>query len=334
MSLTQLVDDAPRLSVSGLTIELPTPSGGGRTRVVEDVSFEVRAGETLALLGESGAGKTMTARALPRLLPDGASVRGRIVLDGVALEQLDERAMTAVRGRKVGFVFQDPAAAMNPMYSAGWHVTEAVKLAFDVRGRDARTRAERLLERVGFPSARFDAYPHELSGGMRQRVMIATALAGEPQLLIADEPTTALDVIAAAEVRGLLAELAAERALAILLISHDVGTIAELSTSVAVMYAGEIVERGATVDVLGTPRHPYTRALLGCLPPDAPRPRRAPRLPLAVIPPGERSAHEGCRFASRCGDVEDRCERAHPELVRLRHRDVRCLLADGTEETR
>jgi len=313
------------LEVADLTVEVPTPPLGDLATVVDGVTFTVRRGEAVALLGESGAGKSMTTLALLRLLPEGARSRGRIALGGTDLAALDERSMQRVRGGRIGLVFQEPGAALDPMYSALWHVVDAVKLARSLGGREAREAARAMLARVGFPTDRHDAYPHELSGGMKQRLMIAVALAGEPELLVADEPTTALDVIAAAHVRALLDDLRRQRDLALLVISHDVAMVAELAHRVVVMYAGQVVEQGPTREVLDAPRHPYTRALLDCLPSlgagAEPRPRRR----LAVIPQGDGSAAAGCRFAPRCAGSRAACHDAVPPLAGGPEHEARCL---------
>lgn len=325
--MTQLPHPQPLLRIRGLSVALPDPVAGTVERVVEGLELAIAPGETVALLGESGAGKSMTASALLRLLPDGAVTEGHIELAGRELTGLSEREMQRVRGREIGLVFQDPGAALNPMYSAGWHVTEAVALGRGLGGAAAKDVARDVLAKVGFPLNRFDAYPHELSGGMRQRVMIATALAGGPKLLIADEPTTALDVIAAAQLRALLAELQRDENLALLVISHDLPMIAELADRVLVMYAGQIVESGATRDVLGAPQHPYTRALLECLPPMVSRSRGERRGRLNVIPNADVAPGAGCRFAPRCRDALDRCSHEPPPMRRVQDRESRCFLS-------
>jgi oligopeptide/dipeptide ABC transporter ATP-binding protein len=315
--------------VRGLGVALREPFGPGYTRVLGDVDLDVGEGEVVALVGESGAGKTMAASALVRLLPDGAKVTGTVELDGQDLGALDERALEHVRGRSVGFVFQDPGAAMHPMYSAGWHVIEAVTLARGLRGAEAKAAAQAVLERVGFPLARFDAYAHELSGGMRQRAMIAIALAGEPRLLIADEPTTALDVLAAARIRTLLGELSRERKLGMLVISHDLAMVAELADRIVVLYAGDVVEVGPTRRVLDHPAHPYTRALLACLPPDPLALPRDRSRRLTVIANPQEDPAGGCRFSPRCSVAALRCRTERPALLPIEGGSARCFLTEG-----
>ncbi len=317
--------EPPLLEVEDLRIDVLAPPNGTRETVVDGVSVVVRRGEIVALLGESGAGKSMTTSAIMRLLPDGARASGRIALDGQDLLTLDENAMQRVRGRRIGLVFQEPGAALDPMYTAAWHVADAAKLSRGRGRREAKETARALLAQVGFPTDRLDAYPHELSGGMKQRLMIAIALAGEPELLIADEPTTALDVIAASQVRSLLRALQAARSLAMLVISHDVAMVAELAHRVVILYAGQVIEQGATQDVLRKPRHPYTRALLDCLPPDVARTRQARRAKLATIPQAEGLPQKGCRFAPRCSMAQSTCREAVPPFDVTEPHAARCF---------
>lgn len=320
----------PLLRVRDLRVTLPSAMGVAAVPVVDGVSFVVHRGETLAIVGESGAGKSITAAAVMQLLPDGARVTGSIDFNGRELTQLDERALQSVRGREIGLVFQDPSTALNPMYSAGWHVTEAVTLARALKGKAAKEAAHAVLLQVGFPSARFHAYPHELSGGMRQRAMLAIALAGEPQLLIADEPTTALDVIASGRIRALLAELRHQRGLSLWVISHDLPMVAELADRVVVMYAGEVVEHGPAHRVLRAPAHPYTRDLLECLPPMGGHSTRDHRHRLPVIPPADSVPSEGCRYAPRCRDALALCHAEHPTLRPTADGEARCILVPAT----
>jgi oligopeptide/dipeptide ABC transporter ATP-binding protein len=295
----------------------------GPTVAVDGASLHVAEGRTLALVGESGAGKSVTARAIMRLLrePPAHVEGGQILFDGDDLRGLSERQMQAVRGARIGMVFQDPLAALNPVYSIGWQVMEPLLIHKRCGRREAKKRAIELLEQVGFPDAkkRFDVYPHELSGGMRQRAVIASALVCEPELLIADEPTTALDMLAARGIMDLLLHIKQSRQMSMLLISHDVGLIGQLADDIAIMYAGKVIERGSRDDVLARPMHPYTRGLFQSLPPvrTVARRRRGDDVRLPVIPgtaPTVREATTSCRFAERCGEVFDRCHEEAPAM--------------------
>jgi oligopeptide/dipeptide ABC transporter ATP-binding protein len=304
---------APVLEIDGLSIELSTPEG--RARAVDNLSLSLGAGQTLALVGESGCGKSLTALAVLGLLPDAARVvagtiryRGRNILD------FSPREWRRFRGREAGIVFQEPMTALNPVMRAGDQVAEAIRAHERVSARAARERATALLAAVGVPdpARRYDAYPHELSGGQKQRVGIAIALAANPRVLIADEPTTALDTTVQAQVLDLLAALGRERGLAVLLITHNLGVVAEIAHEVAVMYAGRVVERAAATDLFERPEHPYTRGLFGSLPRLAERRARLAAIPGTVPPPWDRPS--GCAFRTRCPIAEERCAREDPEL--------------------
>jgi peptide/nickel transport system ATP-binding protein len=258
----------PLLAVDGLSVSFPAPDGG-EARVVADVGFEIRKGETLGLVGESGSGKSMTALSIMRLVPPpGRIVSGTIAFEGRDLLALSEPAMREVRGARISLIFQEPATALNPVFTVGDQIGEALIVHRRADRRGARRRAIDLLAAVGItdPSRRVDDYPHQLSGGMRQRVMIAIALACEPPLVIADEPTTALDVTIQAQILDLLRDLQARLGLALLLITHNLGVIAEMADRVAVMYAGRIVEQADVRPLFRTPQHPYTQALLASVP--------------------------------------------------------------------
>ena len=290
---------------------------GNPTTVVDGVTFAVDAHETVALVGESGSGKSVTALAIMRLLQEpGRITRGAIRFDGRDLTQLDERAMAAMRGDRIAMIFQEPMSSLNPMLSVGAHVAEPLRLHRGLSRRDARARAIGLLDRVGIPSAarRFDDYPHRMSGGMRQRVMIAAALACEPKLLIADEPTTALDVTIQAQIMDLLSDLQAEYGMGILFITHDLGIVAEQAHRMVVMYAGRLVERAATATLFAGAAHPYSAALLRCIPEEGDGER------LAVIEgtvPAPANLPAGCRFEPRCPRAVDACRAAEPALTKL-----------------
>ena len=316
---------APLLSVQGLTTVF---DAGPRPLIaVNDVSFDLRQGETLGLVGESGSGKSVTAFSLMRLVQSpGRIVSGRVIFQGQDLLTLSERAMCAVRGAGIGLVFQEPMAALNPVMRVGKQIGEALVVHGLATAREARDRAIELLRAVKIvdPERRVDDYPHQLSGGMRQRVMLAVALACKPPLLIADEPTTALDVTVQAQILDLLREMKRTFDLSLLLITHDLGVIAEVADRVAVMYAGRIVEEGPVRTIFREPAHPYTRGLLASIP----RGRAGGRLvaidgtvpSLSALPPG-------CAFAPRCASRLDDCTSVVPPDVSLGHdHHARCLL--------
>jgi peptide/nickel transport system ATP-binding protein len=310
----------PLLEVRDLVV------GFGPTRVVDGVSFRVAAGETYALLGESGCGKSMTALSLMRLLPDGGGITsGVIELAGENLLALPERAMRQVRGGRMAIIFQEPMLALNPVIKVGEQIGEALALHRGLSAGASRQAARALLDSVGVPDAerRLDSYPFELSGGLRQRTMIAMALAGEPQLLIADEPTTALDVTIQAQVLEVLRRLRSERQMGMLLITHDLGVVAENADRVGVMYAGELLEEGARDAFFAAPQHPYSRMLFAALP----RPGDGGQL--AVIPgqvPRLDGTLAGCRFAPRCPHAIARCRNESPGWQTRNGQRVRCHL--------
>ena len=288
----------PLLRVGGLHVTV----GDGSAEAVHDVSFTVHRGEAVGLVGESGSGKTLTCRSILGVLPNGCAVSaGTINLAGVELTGLTRRAWDGVRGRTLGAVFQDPASYLNPSITVGRQLTESLQVAAGLPRDAARTRALELLHSVGLrdPATVYQRYPDELSGGMLQRVLIAIAIGGEPDLLIADEATTALDVVVQAEVLDLLAQLRAERGLSLLLVTHDLAVVAETCDRVLVFYAGELVESGPTEQVLRSPAHPYTEALLRLAAPGS----------VEVLPgqPPTGATTPGCRFAGRCAYAADRC---------------------------
>jgi oligopeptide/dipeptide ABC transporter ATP-binding protein len=321
----------PLLEVDTLTTAFPIESRW--VAAVNGVSFALEAGETLALVGESGCGKSLTALSILRLVdPPGRIAGGAVRLDGRDLLTLDERAMRGVRGKEVGLVLQEPMTALNPVFTVGSQIAEALEVHGIARGREARARSIELLEAVRVPDAerRVDDYPHQLSGGLRQRVLIAAAIACRPKLLIADEPTTALDVTTQGRILDLLRDLKARFELAVLLITHDLGVVAQQADRVAVMYAGRIVEEAPVRTLFRDPRHPYTRGLLASLPGRHGERLRAiegtvPRL--GHIPPG-------CPFAPRCPDRFEPCGDL-PALVRASDGGsaIRCFLHHRERET-
>ncbi|HWX49575.1 MAG TPA: dipeptide/oligopeptide/nickel ABC transporter permease/ATP-binding protein [Roseomonas sp.] len=310
------------LDVQGLTVEIDTPRGP--IRPVQDVSFSVHAGETLAIVGESGSGKSVSATALMGLLPPVARVvDGQAWLGETDLLRLPEPEMRKLRGGRMAMVFQDPMSSLNPVYRTGAQVAEAIRAHRKVSADEAWKQAEALFRRVGIadPERRMRAYPHEMSGGMRQRVMIAMALANRPQLLICDEPTTALDVTVQAQILDLLAELQRETGTAIVFITHSLGVVAEIAQRVVVMYAGQVVEQGSVAEVFREPLHPYTRALLAAVPEGDTQPSGIP----GVVPPPH-AFPEGCRFAPRCPHAIAACSAAPPALDQAAPgHTVRCI---------
>ena len=307
----------PLLDVEDLHVYFQTDIGDD-VRAVDGVSFQVQPGETTAIVGESGSGKTVTSEAITQLFqsPPGYIPDGSIKLDGQELTSLSDDELRNVRGGKISHIFQNPQGALNPVYTVGWQIREAIKLHQDVSKAEANEQAVELMSQVGIPEAasRLDDYPHEFSGGQKQRVIIAMALACEPDLLIADEPTTALDVTIQAQILNLLRDLQEQRDMAMLFITHDLGVVAEVADRVVVMYAGKVMERGSVTDIFQTPAHPYTRALLGCLPGQGGEGGIPGQLPDPKHPP------DGCRFADRCSHAIEGCtEGEQPALHEVRN---------------
>ena len=322
------------LTVEDLRVALPVPAG--TLRAVQGVSFHVDRGETLCIVGESGCGKTLTALAIMDLLPAMAvRAAARLEIEGRDLARIGEREMCDIRGNRIAMIFQEPMTSLNPAYTIGNQLEEALRRHRRAGRKEARERALHLLDRVGIPDAtnRLKQYPHQLSGGLRQRVMIAMALMCSPALILADEPTTALDVTIQAQILHLLAKLQREFAMGLVLITHDLGIVARVATRVAVMYAGQIVETGTAADIFSAPTHPYTQGLLACIP----IPGRTKRgEPLGTIPgmvPSLVGTTHGCRFAGRCPAVIEDCRtpatiplepaRGDNHIVRcIRHADI------------
>jgi oligopeptide/dipeptide ABC transporter ATP-binding protein len=312
------------LEVEGL--EVAFRAEAGEVRVVEGVSLRLAPGRILGLVGESGCGKSITARAVMRLLPEPpARVSARCLrFEGTELLSLPERRMREVRGNRIAMIFQEPMTSLNPTWPVGHQIEESLRLHTDLGPKARKQRVQELLRRVGIgaPERRAAQYPHQLSGGLRQRVMIAMALACEPRLLIADEPTTALDVTVQAQILALMASLRDELGTAILLITHDLGVVAEFCDEVAVMYAGRIVEQAPVGALFERPTHPYTSGLLAAMPRlDAGR-GRLPTIAGSVPPPGRRP--QGCPFHPRCGRSLERCREAMPPLAPVAGHDVAC----------
>ena len=314
------------LEVSALSVTLGSKTSA--TTILKEVSFKLERGRTLGIVGESGCGKSMTALALMGLLPDEASVSGRVVFDGMDLTNLTTQQWQAVRGPRIAMVFQEPMTALNPVMTVGRQLAEMLLVHEGASSASARARAIELLGRVGIadPHSRVDAYPHQLSGGMRQRVMIAMALACKPDLLIADEPTTALDVSIEAQILDLLLELQQQEGMALLLISHNLAVVSEMADDMLVMYAGEVVESGPLQHVLTQPRHPYTQGLMASIPSMKHARKILPTIHGTV--PNLKFRPSGCAFAPRCEHAQERCR---TEVMTLRAIDsqhcVACVLA-------
>lgn len=304
------------LQIRNLTTSFPVETG--RAPVVDDIDLTIDRGEVLALVGESGCGKSMTAMSILRLVPKpGLIEQGQVLLSGRDVMRLSVPQMRTIRGHEISMIFQEPMTSLNPVFRVGDQVIEAILLHDRVSKIDARARALGLFKEVGIPDpeARLDAYPHQLSGGIRQRVMIAMALATRPKLLIADEPTTALDVTIQAQILKLLKELQAESEMSILLITHDLGVVNELSDRIAVMYAGKIVEHGLRRDLLGDPKHPYTQGLLRSMPARAIRGQALDEIKGTV--PAISEWPKGCRFSTRCPHAFEPCSDQVPPVTRL-----------------
>ena len=320
----------PLLSVRGLTVEFPTRHG--ILTALDDISFDIAPGEVLGMVGESGAGKSMTGSAVIGLIePPGRIAKGEIWLKGRRIDNLSPKEMRKVRGRQIGMIFQDPLTSLNPLYRISDQLIETIQAHLPLSEAEARKRAISLLDDVGIPAAsrRIDDYPHQFSGGMRQRVVIALALAAGPDLVIADEPTTALDVSVQAQIIDVMKKLCAENNAAIMLITHDMGVIAETADRVVVMYAGRIAEIGPVQDVIRDAKHPYTQGLMGSIPSLTTELERLVQIPgsmprLSAIPPG-------CPFNPRCPKAFDRCFVERPDPIPSDTRDVACWLYDRNE---
>ena len=317
------------LRVNDLVVEFPHRRG--TLLALDGVSFEIAPGEILGVVGESGAGKSLTGAAIIGLLePPGRIASGEILLEGRRIDHLPASELRKVRGRQIGAIFQDPLTSLNPLYTVGRQLVETITTHLPVSQAEARQRAIQLLKDTGIPAAeqRIDHYPHQFSGGMRQRVVIALALAAEPRLIVADEPTTALDVSIQAQIITLLKTLCRERGAAVMLITHDMGVIAETCDRVAVMYAGRIAEIGPVHDVIHRPAHPYTDGLMGCIPDITEDREHLHQIDGAM--PRLNAIPAGCAYHPRCERAVDRCMSQRPELIESGATRVACWLHDGS----
>ncbi len=315
------------LSVQDLTVEFVTRRG--TLRALDRISFEIARGEVLGVVGESGAGKSVTGSAIIGLIdPPGRIADGKVMLSGERVDHLPPEQMRRVRGKRIGMIFQDPLTSLNPLYRVGEQLIETIQTHTDLNAADARKRAIALLDEVGIPAPerRIDGYPHEFSGGMRQRVVIALALCAEPEFIIADEPTTALDVSVQAQIIGLIKRLCKERGTSVMLVTHDMGVIAETADRVAVMYAGRVAEIGPVREVIKQPLHPYTQGLMGAIPSITGDASRLVQIPGSM--PRLSSIPQGCAFNPRCAKVFDRCRIDRPELIDVGGHQVACHLYD------
>jgi peptide/nickel transport system ATP-binding protein len=318
----------PLLQVKNLRVEFPTRHG--TLLALDDIGFEIAPGEILGVVGESGAGKSLTGAAIIGLLePPGRIAAGEVLLEGERIDHLDADAMRKIRGRRIGAIFQDPLTSLNPLYTVGRQLVETIREHLPMDELQARERAVELLRQTGIPApeARVNQYPHQFSGGMRQRVVIALALAAQPRLIVADEPTTALDVSIQAQIIALLKRLAREQGAAVMLVTHDMGVIAETCDRVAVMYAGRIVEMGPVHEVIHRPAHPYSRGLMGSIP--AMDEDRERLLQIDGAMPRLNAIPQGCAFNPRCPQVHERCRAQRPELMRAAATQAACWLVAG-----
>jgi peptide/nickel transport system ATP-binding protein len=317
------------LKVENLVVEFPHRRG--TLRALDDISFDIAPGEILGVVGESGAGKSLTGAAIIGLLePPGRIASGQIVLEGQRIDNLPHEQMRYIRGRKIGAIFQDPLTSLNPLYTIGRQITETIQAHLPVSNDEARKRAIGLLEDTGIPAAaeRIDHFPHQFSGGMRQRVVIALALAAEPKLIVADEPTTALDVSIQAQIISLLKRVCKDRGAAVMLITHDMGVIAETCDRVAVMYAGRVAEIGPVHEVINQPAHPYTMGLMAAIPDITIDRERLHQIDGTM--PRLNAIPAGCAYNPRCPRVFDRCRVERPDLLAAGATRAACWLHDAT----
>jgi peptide/nickel transport system ATP-binding protein len=326
--MTAIAGAPPVLEVRNLRVEFPTRRGS--LLALDDISFAIGRGEILGVVGESGAGKSLTGAAIIGLLePPGRVTGGQILLNGQRIDHLGHEAMRKIRGRQIGAIFQDPLTSLNPLYTIGRQLVETIRTHLPISEQEARARAVKLLQETGIPAAeqRIDQYPHQFSGGMRQRVVIALALAAEPRLVVADEPTTALDVSIQAQIIALLKRLCREHGASVMLVTHDMGVIAETCDRVAVMYAGRIAEVGPVGDVINRPSHPYTVGLMGSIPSMDEDRERLAQIDGAM--PRLNEIPRGCAFNPRCPKVRERCRVERPDLMDAGRTRAACWLVEA-----
>lgn len=323
-------DNEPLLSVQNLHTRFDTE--GGTVRAADGVSFEVNTGEILGIVGESGCGKSVTSLSLMGLVDSpGYIADGSVMFDGIDLTELSREELRQYRGNRISMVFQEPSTAMNPVYNIGWQVGEPLRIHEDMKKSASRTRAVDLMRQVGIPSPedRVDDYPHQFSGGMLQRAVISMALACEPDLLIADEPTTALDVTIQAQILDIIKELNDELDMSVIIVTHNLGVVAETCDRVAVMYAGRVVEYGTVHEIFNEPRHPYTQGLIGAVPDPTRDGQNLSPIPGTV--PNLAGTPEGCNFASRCPYATDECLRFDPRLREVDDRHYSACIFDDPD---
>jgi peptide/nickel transport system ATP-binding protein len=329
---SELIDLMSLLQVKNLVVEFPTRHG--TLRALDDISFDIAPGEILGVVGESGAGKSLTGASIIGLLePPGRIASGQILLEGQRIDNLNHDEMRHIRGRKIGAIFQDPLTSLNPLYSVGRQLMETIQAHLPVNQAEARRRAIDLLKSTGIPAAeeRIEHYPHQFSGGMRQRVVIALALAAEPKLIVADEPTTALDVSIQAQIISLLKNLCKERGVGVMLITHDMGVIAETCDRVAVLYAGRVAEIGPVHEVINHPAHPYTAGLMAAIPDMSVDREHLAQIDGAM--PRLNAIPKGCAFNPRCTKTFDRCKVDRPDLIQAGATRAACWLhAEKTDK--
>lgn len=316
------------LEVKNLVVDFPNRRG--TLRAIDDISFSIAPGEILGVVGESGAGKSLTGAAIIGLLePPGRIASGQILLEGQRIDNLDFDAMRHIRGRRIGAIFQDPLTSLNPLNTVGSQLIETILAHLPVTAAEAKARAISLLQDTGIPAAaeRIDHYPHQFSGGMRQRVVIALALAAEPQLIVADEPTTALDVSIQAQIISLLKNICKKRGAAVMLITHDMGVISETCDRVAVLYAGRVAEIGPVQEVINHPAHPYTKGLMGAIPDITEDRENLSQIDGAM--PRLNAIPQGCAFNPRCPQTFDKCKSVRPELMSAGATRAACWLHEG-----
>ncbi|MGM0561732.1 MAG: ABC transporter ATP-binding protein [Pseudomonadota bacterium] len=319
--------ETPLLEVLNLRVEFPTRRG--TLVAVDDISFDIKPGEVLGVVGESGAGKSLTGTAVINLLePPGRIAGGEVRLKGQRIDNLSQEKLRHIRGRQIGMVFQDPLTSLNPLYTVGYQLVETIRTHMNMSEGQARKRGIELLSEVGIsaPQDRIDQYPHQFSGGMRQRIVIALAVCANPSLIIADEPTTALDVSIQAQIIDLLKRLCHEQGTAVMLITHDMGVIAETADRVAVMYAGRLAEVGPVQNVIKQPYHPYTKGLMGAIPTVGQKLERLTQIDGAM--PRLTEIPSGCAFHPRCPKAFDRCVTERPDPIAVEESKVACWLYD------